>query len=191
MNLPEREQTFVTHFGEMGARWGVNRTVGQIYAVLFLSESPLCADNLVEVLGFSRSNISMGLKELQSWQLVRLQHLPDDRREFFSTPDDLWEIVRTLIEQRKAREIDPTLSVLRQLQMDADGHESDDYVANRIKQSTQMIGLLTGWYDEMRHLDSKRLEQLLKLGATAQKVLDMTDRLKAVKKNSSKTGRAN
>ncbi|MGH1357351.1 MAG: GbsR/MarR family transcriptional regulator [Burkholderiaceae bacterium] len=191
MNLPEREQTFVTHFGEMGARWGVNRTVGQIYAVLFLSESPLCADNLVEVLGFSRSNISMGLKELQSWQLVRLQHLPDDRREFFSTPDDLWEIVRTLIEQRKAREIDPTLSVLRQLQMDADGHESDDYVANRIKQSTQMIELLTGWYDEMRHLDSKRLEQLLKLGATAQKVLDMTDRLKAVKKNSSKTGRAN
>lgn len=181
MKLPAREQTFVTHFGEMGARWGVNRTVGQIYAVLFLSESPLCADNIVEALGFSRSNISMGLKELQSWQLVRLQHLPNDRREFFSTPDDLWEIVRTLIEQRKAREIDPTLSVLRQLQLEAGDQQDHDYVANRIEQSAKMIELLTGWYDEMRHVDSKRLEQLLKLGATAQKVLDMTDRLKVIK----------
>lgn len=166
----------------MGARWGVNRTVGQIYALLFLSEAPLCADDIVERLGFSRSNVSMGLKELQSWQLVRLQHLPDDRRDFFSTPEDLWEIVRTLIEQRKAREIDPTLSVLRQLQMEASTDEPADYVANRIEQSARMIELLTGWYDEMRHIDSKRLEQLLRLGATAQKVLDMTDKLRAVKK---------
>lgn len=189
MKLPAREQTFVTHFGEMGARWGVNRTVGQIYAVLFLSESPRCADDIVEALGFSRSNVSMGLKELQSWQLVRLQHLPDDRREFFSTPDDLWEIVRTLMEQRKAREIDPTLSVLRELQLDADDDESRDYVADRIEQSARMIELLTGWFDEMRRMDSQRLEQLLKLGATAQKVLDMTDRLKVVKKSEKNTNR--
>ncbi len=182
MKLTTREQTFVTHFGEMGARWGVNRTVGQIYALLFLSEIPLCADDIVERLGFSRSNVSMGLKELQSWQLVRLQHLPDDRREFFSTPEDLWEIVRTLIEQRKAREIDPTLSLLRQLQMEAAADEPGDYVSHRIEQTTRMIELLTGWYEDMRHIDSKRLEQLLKLGATAQKVLDMTDKLKVVKK---------
>jgi len=181
MNLAVREQTFVTHFGEMGARWGVNRTVGQIYAVLFLSDHPLCADDLVETLGFSRSNVSMGLKELQSWKLVRLQHLPDDRREFFSTPEDLWEIVRTLVDQRKTREIDPTLSVLRQLQMEAGAKAPKDYVANRIEQTARMIELLTGWYEDMRHVDSERLEQLLRLGATAQKVLDMTDRLKVVK----------
>lgn len=181
MNLPVREQTFITHFGEMGARWGVNRTVGQIYAVLFLSDHPLCADDLVEALGFSRSNISMGLKELQSWKLVRHQHLPDDRRDFFSTPEDLWEIVRTLIDQRKTREIDPTLSVLRELQLEAGAKTPKDYVDNRIEQTAQMIELLTGWYDDMRNVDSQRLEQLLRLGATAQKVLDMTDRLKVVK----------
>ncbi|MFK7964362.1 MAG: GbsR/MarR family transcriptional regulator [Burkholderiaceae bacterium] len=181
MNLPVREQTFVTHFGEMGARWGVNRTVGQIYAVLFLSERPLCADDLVEALGFSRSNISMGLKELQSWKLVKHQHLPDDRRDFFSTPEDLWEIVRTLVDQRKTREIDPTLSVLRQLQLESGEQAPKDYVDNRIEQTAQMIELLTGWYDDMRSVDSQRLEQLLRLGATAQKVLDMTDRLKIVK----------
>lgn len=183
MNLPVREQTFITHFGEMGARWGVNRTVGQIYAVLFISDKPLCADDLVSALGFSRSNVSMGLKELQSWKLVRLQHLPDDRREFFSTPEDLWEIVRTLIDQRKTREIDPTLSVLRQLQLDAGADSTQDYAAKRIEQTASMIELLTGWYDEMRDIDSARLEQLLKLGATAQKVLDMTDRLKIVKRS--------
>jgi len=188
MNLPVREQTFITHFGEMGARWGVNRTVGQIYAVLFLSDHPLCADNLVEALGFSRSNISMGLKELQSWKLVRHQHLPDDRRDFFSTPEDLWDIVRTLIDQRKTREIDPTLSVLRELQLEAGAKAPKDYVDNRIEQTAQMIELLTGWYDDMRNVDSQRLEQLLRLGATAQKVLDMTDRLKIVK-GSGNTGK--
>ena len=181
MNLDAREQTFVTHFGEMGARWGVNRTVGQIYAVLFLSDKPLCADDLVDALGFSRSNVSMGLKELQSWKLVRLQHLPDERREFFSTPDDLWDIVRTLIDQRKSREIDPTLSMLRQLQLEAGNNEKQDHVARRIGETAQMIELLTGWYDDMRDIDSDRLEQLLRLGATAQKLLDMTDRIKQVK----------
>ena len=102
MELPALHQKFVIHFGEMGARWGMNRTVGQIYAVLFLAEEPLCADEIVTALGVSRSNVSMGLKELQSWQLVRLEHHPGDRRDFFSTPEDLWEIVMTLVEQRKA-----------------------------------------------------------------------------------------
>lgn len=182
MNLPAREQTFVTHFGEMGARWGVNRTVGQIYAILFITEKPMCADEIVEALGFSRSNVSMGLKELQSWKLVRLQHLPDDRREYFSTPDDLWEIVQTLVEQRKTREIDPTLSVLRELQMNARPGARKDYAATRIEQTARLIELLCNWYEDMRHVDKDRLEQLLRMGASAQKLLGISDKLRRVRR---------
>lgn len=97
MQLPPLVQTFVLHFGEMGSRWGISRTVGQIYAVLFVSVRPLNADEIVERLGVSRSNVSMGLKELQAWNLVRLQHMPGDRRDYFTTPEDLWQIVRTLV----------------------------------------------------------------------------------------------
>ena len=177
MKLSATHQKFVIHFGEMGARWGMNRTVGQIYAVLFLSENPLCADDLVTALGVSRSNVSMGLKELQAWQLVRLQHQANDRRDFFSTPGDLWEIVRTLVDQRKAREIDPTLTILRELQLEDDFESSSEFAQERIQKTTEMIELLTQWYDEMRVVDSKRLEQLLKMGAAAQKVLDFKDKV--------------
>jgi DNA-binding transcriptional regulator GbsR (MarR family) len=96
MNLPLMVQTFVLHFGEMGSRWGISRTVGQIYALLFVSDRPLNADDICEHLGFSRSNVSTGLKELQAWNLARLQHLPGDRRDHFATPEDIWEIIRTL-----------------------------------------------------------------------------------------------
>lgn len=177
MNLSATHQKFVIHFGEMGARWGMNRTVGQMYAVLFLSEDALCADELVNALGVSRSNVSMGLKELQAWNLVRLQHRPNDRRDFFATPSDMWDIVRTLIDQRKAREIDPTLTVLRELQLDPDFDASSDHTKQRIEKTTEMIELLTQWYDDMRLVDSQRLEKLLKMGAAAQKVLDFKDKV--------------
>ena len=100
MDLPPATAAFVLHFGEMGSRWGINRTVGQIYALLFLSDHPMNADEIVAQLGFSRSNVSMGLKELETWRLVKLQHLPGDRREHFSTPEDVWQIVRILAETK-------------------------------------------------------------------------------------------
>jgi len=174
MELPALHQKFVIHFGEMGTRWGMNRTVGQIYAVLFLADEPLCADEIVAALGVSRSNVSMGLKELQSWQLVRLQHHPGDRRDFFSTPDDLWEIVMTLVDQRKAREVDPTLTVLRELQLDEDFGDANPHAKKRIEDATKMIELFTRWYEDMRHVDIDKLEKLLKLGSAAQRVLSFT-----------------
>ena len=185
MELPALHQKFVIHFGEMGARWGMNRTVGQIYAVLFLAEEPMCADEIVTALGVSRSNVSMGLKELQSWQLVRLGHQPGDRRDFFSTPDDLWEIVMTLVEQRKAREVDPTLTVLRELQMDNNYGDTNAHAQARIEEATQMIELFSRWYEEMRDVDIEKLERLLKLGSAAQKVLNFNPRKKSSRKQSS------
>src|SRR5579862_6278803 len=113
MALSPLVETFVLHFGEMGGRWGVNRTVGQIYALLFLSDKPLNAEQITEALGISRSNTSMGLMELESWRLVRKRHVQGDRRDYFQAPDDIWQILRTLAEERRKREIDPTLSLLR------------------------------------------------------------------------------
>lgn len=182
MKLPALQQKFVIHFGEMGARWGMNRTVGQIYAVLFLSEQALCADEIVTALGVSRSNVSMGLKELQSWQLVHLEHQPGDRKDYFSTPDDLWQIVMTLVEQRKAREVDPTLTVLRGLQMDGDYNDTNAHARSRIEEATRMIELFSRWYEDMRDVDIERLERLLTMGAAAQKVLNFKPRKKSVKR---------
>lgn len=171
MNLTPLQQEFVLHFGEMGSRWGINRTVGQIYALLFLSDEPLCADQIVDRLGFSRSNVSMGLKELQAWRLVRMRHIPDDRRDYFTTPEDLWEIVRTLVDERKKREIDPTLSKLRELQMQTPASAEERHAHERIAELGRMIELLTGWYEEMNKLETERLIQLLSLGSKIHKAV--------------------
>jgi DNA-binding transcriptional regulator GbsR (MarR family) len=177
MNLPPLVQTFVLHFGEMGSRWGINRTVGQIYALLYLSPEPLNADDIVERLGVSRSNVSMGLKELQAWNLVRLQHRPGDRRDYFSTPDDLWQIVRTLVEERKKREIDPTLTMLREVLMQSPAGADEIHAQARMREMHDLFELLTGWYADMRRLETEQLIQLLTLGTKVQKILEWKDRL--------------
>lgn len=165
------------HFGEMGSRWGINRTVGQIYALLYISGRPLPADEIAQSLGLSRSNVSMGLKELQSWRLVKLQHLPGDRREYFSTPDDIWQIVRTLAEQRRAREVDPTLSVLRDLIVAQPGSEDDKRAQGKLREMHDLIELLVGWADDMNKLETKELVQLLKLGSKVVGLLELKSRL--------------
>ena len=180
MNLPPLVQSFVLHFGEMGSRWGIARTVGQIYAVLFVSADPLCADDLVDRLGVSRSNVSMGLKELQSWNLVRLQHLPGDRREFFSTPEDVWAIVRTLAEERKKREVDPTLSVLRALLLQTPHSDAERHAPARMGDMLEPIERMVQWYADIEKLETERLVQLLGLGSKIVKALDATERLFAL-----------
>ncbi|MGU3383819.1 GbsR/MarR family transcriptional regulator [Methylobacterium sp. D53M] len=177
MQLPPLVQTFVLHFGEMGSRWGINRTVGQIYALLFVAERPLNADEIVERLGVSRSNVSMGLKELQAWNLVRLQHRPGDRRDYFTTPEDIWQIVRTLVEERKKREVDPTLTLLRELLMQDPATEEERHAQARLREMHDLFELFAGWYADVRRLDTERLVQLLTLGSKVQKVLEMKDRL--------------
>jgi DNA-binding transcriptional regulator GbsR (MarR family) len=180
MKLTPLLQEFTLHFGEMGSRWGINRTVGQIYAVLFLSEQPLNAEQITEALGVSRSNTSMGLKELQAWNLVRLRHLPDDRRDYFTTPGDLWEIVRTLVAERKKREIDPTLTKLRELEMQ--GGRGEPYAEARIAELREMIEMMTAFYDDMNRLETERLVQLMTLGAKLGGLVDKTSRFNPFKR---------
>ena len=163
MNLSDLERDFVMHFGEMGSRWGINRTVGQIYAVLFLSDEALNAEALTQALGVSRSNVSMGLKELQSWNLVRRKHVPGDRREYFETPDDIWQIVRTLVAERKKREIDPTLTTLRELELRAPT-EGDAHAHARIAALREHIEAMMDFYEELDRLETKNLVRLMKMG---------------------------
>jgi DNA-binding transcriptional regulator GbsR (MarR family) len=177
MSLPPLIQSFVSHFGEMGGRWGVNRTVGQIYALLFVSDRPLNAEEITEALAISRSNASMGLKELEAWRLVRKRHFPGDRRDYFQAPDDVWQILRTLAEERRRREVDPTLSLLRDILMEAPASDEERHAQTRMRQMHDLIELLTGWADDVQKLDNDSLRQLLALGAGVSRLLEVRNKI--------------
>lgn len=178
MDMNPQTERFVLHFGEMGSRWGVNRTVGQMYALLFLSSRPLHADEIAETLGFSRSNVSLGLKELQSWRLVKLLHQLGDRREYFESPKDVWEIFRILMEEKRKREIDPTLTLLRDILLDTPVGPGEAHAQQRMTDMLELIELSTGWFDEVQRLPPETLLKLMKLGSKVQKVLDFAGKLR-------------
>ena len=171
-------RSFVGHFGEMGSRWGVNRTVGQIYALIFVSPRALHAEEIAEALEFSRSNVSMGLKELQAWRLVHLRHQPGDRREYFDAPGDAWEIFRTLAEERRRREIEPTLSMLRNALLEPATTEDDQVAQARMKGMHDLIDLMMNWFDEVQRMDQQTLTQLMNMGSKVQRVLEFTGKFK-------------
>ncbi len=185
-HLPPLSSQFVAHFGEMGSRWGINRTVGQIYALIFISQRALNADEIAESLEFSRSNVSMGLKELQSWRLVRLRHLPGDRREYFEAPTDVWEIFRVLAEERRRREIEPTLSMLRMALLEEPTSEAERHAQARMRQMHELIDRLMTWFDDVQKLAPETAMQLMGMGATVTKVLELKDRMTGKSPSSSK-----
>jgi DNA-binding transcriptional regulator GbsR (MarR family) len=138
MNLTPLVQNFVLHFGEMGSRWGINRTVGQIYALLFVTRAPLNADDIAEALEFSRSNVSMGLKELQSWRLVRLKHQPNDRREYFEAPATSGRSSARWPRSAAARDR-PTLSMLRDALLQEPANEAEAHAQERHAEMHDLI----------------------------------------------------
>ncbi len=178
LELEPQAERFILHFGEMGGRWGVNRTVGQIYALLFLSPEPLNAENIAETLGISRSNVSMSLRELQSWRLVQMVHKVGDRREYFETPKDVWEIFRVLVEEKRKREIDPTLTLLRGLLLEEPTSEQEAYGQQRITDMLELIELAISWFDEVHRLPPDTIKSLMRLGSKVQKVLGVADKVR-------------
>jgi len=176
--LSPLSQRFILHFGEMGSRWGINRTVGQIYALLYVQSKPLNADDIAEALAFSRSNVSMGLKELQAWRLVKLLHKPGDRREYFEPPKDIWEIFKALLEERRRREIEPTLSMLRDALLENPGNEADRLAQERMREMYQLIELSTSWFDDVQRLSPETLASLMKMGSKVKSVLDIRDKFR-------------
>jgi DNA-binding transcriptional regulator GbsR (MarR family) len=176
-HLPPLNREFVAHFGEMGSRWGINRTVGQIYALLFISPHALNADEIAETLEFSRSNVSMGLKELQAWRLVRLRHQSGDRREYFEAPADVWEIFRVLAEERRRREVEPTLSMLRTALLETPKTDAERHAQNRMREMHDLIDRLMTWFDDVQKLAPETALQLMGMGSTVTRVLELKDRL--------------
>jgi DNA-binding transcriptional regulator GbsR (MarR family) len=172
-DLTPLAQKFILHFGEMGSRWGINRTVGQIYALLYVSARPLNADEIAEHLSFSRSNVSMGLKELQSWRLVKLLHQPNDRREYFEPPKDIWDIFKALLEERRRREVEPTLSMLRDALLETPATEADRVAQERMREMYNLIELSSSWFDDVQRLSPETLASLMKMGSTVKKLLDV------------------
>src|SRR5918993_3758056 len=136
---------FILHWGEMGARWGVNRTVAQIHALLFVSPKPLHAEEIADTLSVARSNVSTSLKELQGWGIVRIVHVMGDRRDHFESVKDVWELYRQVMDERKRREIDPTLTVLRDCVLDADkAGPEDKYTKEKLQELLNFFETMTG-----------------------------------------------
>ncbi|WP_309545391.1 GbsR/MarR family transcriptional regulator [Thalassotalea euphylliae] len=182
MKVSPMTQSLILHFGEMGSKWGLNRTLGQMYALIVLTQEPLNADQISECLQISRSNVSMGLKELKSWNLIKLQHIPGDRKEYFSAPSDVWEIARTLVVERRKRELDPTLSMMRDALLQSPSNEADRYVQQRVQEMHDLMEMVTLWSNELQGMSSEKLAALLKLGEGVGKLLDMKDKLLPNKK---------
>jgi len=166
MKLTDTMEKFILHWGEMGTRWGVNRTVAQIHALLYLSEEPLDAESITEILGVARSNVSNSIKELQSWGLIKTIHILGDRRDHFDSHKDLWEITRIIMDERKKREIDPTITMLRQCVMESsDDVKTTKVVKKRIEDTLDFMEMMSSWYEQMKVVPTPTLTKLMKTGA--------------------------
>lgn len=170
-------ESFVMHFGEMGSRWGFNRTVGQIYALLVVSEEPLTANQLGENLNISRGNVSMGIKELQSWQLINTKHIPGDRKEYYFTQGSIWDMAMKVFEERRKREVDPTLSLLRDVMLQTPGNDADKYAQEKLHEIHDLLETITNWSKELQSMNPDKLNTLMKLGSGVGKVLDFKDKM--------------
>jgi DNA-binding transcriptional regulator GbsR (MarR family) len=170
-SLSPISRRFVLHWGEMGSRWGVNRTVSQIHALLYLSGRPMNAEEIADTLGVARSNVSNSLRELQNWNLVKVVHLLGDRRDHFETSRDVWELFRTVVRERKAREFDPTVSVLRECVADQTFGKEEAGAQLRIRETLALMESLSGWGDEMLRLEPETLMKVMRLGAKIQKLI--------------------
>ncbi len=175
MTLPAELETFVVHFGEMGSRWGFNRTVGQMLAVIVFTEEPLNADQIAEILGISRGNVSMGLKELQSWQLIRVHKNQGDRKDYFKPIGSLWDLAIQVLSERRKREVEPTLSLLRSDLMNESSSESP-FTREKIKEMHDLLELFNTWFSDIQRMSPESLQTLLKLGSGVGKILDLKHR---------------
>jgi DNA-binding transcriptional regulator GbsR (MarR family) len=172
MELTPVQKKFILHWGEMATRWGINRTVAQVHALLFLSPTPLHAEAIASTLGVARSHVSNSLRELQGWRIVRVTHILGDRRDHFESMKDVWEMFRIIVEERKKREADPTLAMLREVVADAQtAKAADTYTRERLEEMLQFFETMTGWLEQMRKLPTPAVIRMVKLGDKVAKML--------------------
>ncbi len=166
------QQKFILHWGEMGTRWGINRTVAQIHALLFISQKPLNAEDISQALGVARSNVSNSLKELQGWGIVKRVHVMGDSRDHFESMKDVWEMFRVVLDERKKREIDPTERVLRECIAQAEkDQETDEYTKQKLRELSEFFDTTTAWYSQIRQWPTGALTKFVKAGDKIRKLL--------------------
>ena len=170
------EQKFILHWGEMGTRWGINRTVAQIHALLYISPHPLNAEEIQDTLSVARSNVSTSLRELQGWGIVRRVHVMGDKRDHFESMKDVWEMFRVVLDERKKREIDPTLALLRECIAGAEKDaETDKYTEDRLRDLASFFETTTAWYGQIRQWPTAALTRFVKLGDKIRKLIGLGD----------------
>lgn len=169
--LSELGRQFVLHWGEMGAQWGINRTVSQIHALLYYQGIALNAEQISAMLMVARSNVSNSLKELQNWNLVHITHVMGDRRDYFETSLDIWQLFRTIIIERKAREFDPTVNFLKRFVTENTFGPEEADAKKRVEDTLNLMQTLSAWGDEMIRLKPETLTKIMKYGAKIQNLL--------------------
>jgi len=168
------QRKFVLHWGEMGTRWGINRTVAQVHALLFISAKSLNADQITGILDVARSNVSTSLKELQGWGIVKRVHLMEDKRDNFESMKDPWEMFRVVLDERKRREIDPTMEMLKECIAETQkDRENDKYTEARLRSLQEFFTATTSWYLQIRKWPSSTVMRFVKLGDKAIQLLNL------------------
>ena len=172
MKMTPAVEKYVLHWGEMGTRWGTNRTVAQIQALLYLSPAPLRADEIVDLLSVARSNVSTSIRELQSYGLVRMTHVLGDRRDYFESIYEVWELFRVIIEQRKQRELNPTLAMLKGCAAEVQSEkETDPVTKERIQNMLLFVESTSNWYEQISAIPTSTLTKLMALGTKITKLV--------------------
>ncbi len=171
MKLNPVTEKFVLHWGEMGPKWGVNRTMSQIHALLYIIGKPLNAEEIAETLGVARSNVSNSIKDLQNWGLIQKVSMLGDRRDHFTTNTDVWELARIIVVERQKRELEPTVQFLQELMDSPEFEYENSEVRSRISDTQEFVDTLTTWSSEMLKLPTTMLKKVLKLGASIKKFL--------------------
>jgi DNA-binding transcriptional regulator GbsR (MarR family) len=168
------QQKFILHWGEMGTRWGINRTVAQIHALLFISEKPLNAEDIVHALGVARSNVSTSLKELQGWGIVKRVHVMGDSRDHFESMKDVWEMFRVVMDERKKREFDPTERMIRDCIAEAEADQKNDkYTEQKLRELAEFFETTTAWYGQVRQWPTSAMTKFIKANDKVRKLLGM------------------
>lgn len=170
--LPDPIQQFILHWGDMGGQWGVNRSVAQIHAYLYVSDQPKTAEDIAAALNMARSNVSNSIKELLTWKLIRRVPMLGDRRDHFEAETDIWEIVRLIAQGRKTRELDPAADVLRTCLQTADGNQSiNPTAAQRMQDMLEFVEAINQWHEQMLTIPKNKLMLLIKMGSKVTRLL--------------------
>lgn len=172
--LSSVHKKFILHWGEMGTRWGISRTVAQIHALLYISPEPLNAEEITATLSVARSNVSISIKELQSWGLVKTNHVIGDRRDHFETMKDVWEMFRVVMDERKRREVDPTIAMLEECIEEMDeSKDADSDTRERLDALREFFTTAHDWYEQTSRLSTASYRKLAGMGGWILKTLKL------------------